>query len=176
MFCCSFLRSSSSPSHRVLVSGMPRGCSVVNVSFGRQPVIITNGSVVWTLPLWALARYPHQEARNNPSTADEQPKTVRKRPKRCQQGPKRAPKRAKKGPKNGPRRPRRASGRPKSERSRIGPQPRPISIKSRADSGLFWGPFWAPSWAPNRPKLALERVQKRRQNLHAQKYPRGARK
>ena len=146
------------------------------LSICRRPVIITNGSVIWTLALLTLAPYPQQEARDSQNTAQDQPKTARKRPKRRPQGPKRSPRRARKGPKKGPRRPRRASGRPKREHHRVGRQPRPSSGKNRAGSGLFWGPFWGRSWAPNRPKLAPERVQKRRRNLHAEKYPRRARK
>ena len=110
------------------------------------------------------------------NAAQDQPKTARKRPKRRQEGPKRAPRRAQKGPKTGPRRPMRASGRPKRQHLRVGRQPRPSCSENRAGSGLFWGPFWGPSWAPNRPKLAPERVQKRRPNLHAEKYRRRARK
>ena len=119
---------------------------------------------------------PQQEVRDCQNAAQDQPKTARKRPKRRQEGPKRAPRRAQKGPKTGPRRPRRASGRPKRQHLRVGRQPRPSSGENRAGSGLFWGPFWGPSWAPNRPKLAPERVQKRRPNLHAEKYRRRARK
>ena len=119
---------------------------------------------------------PQQEVRDRQNAAQDQPKTARKRPKRRQEGPKRAPRRAQKGPKTGPRRPRRASGRPKREHPRIGPQPRPSSGINRAGSGLFWGPFWGPSWADNRPKWTPERVQKRRQNAHAETYPRRARK
>ena len=119
---------------------------------------------------------PWQEVRDCQNAAQDQPKTARKRPKRRQEGPKRAPRRAQKAPKTGPRRPRRASGRPKRQHLRVGRQPRPSSGENRPGSGLFWGPFWGPSWAPNRPKLAPERVQKRRRNLHAEKYPRGTRK
>ena len=121
-----------------------------------------------------LRSFPQQEVRDCQNAAQDQPKTARKRPKRRPQGPKRAPRRAQKGPKTGPRRPRRASGRPKREHPRIGPQPIVSSSKNLAGSGLFWGPFWGPSWAQNRPKLASERVQKRRRNMHAEKYPRRA--
>ena len=119
---------------------------------------------------------PQQEVRDCQNAAQDQPNTARKRPKRRQEGPKRAPRRAPKAPKTGPRRPRRASGRPKREHHRVGQQPRPSSGENRAGSGLFWGPFWGPSWIPNRPKLAPERVQKRRRNLHAEKYFKRARK
>ena len=149
---------------------------MVDLSFGRRPVIITDRSVIWTLALWTLVYYPHQEARNSPNTAQDQPKTARTLPKRRQQGPKRAPKRAQKESKKGPRRPGGAPGWPKRQHLRVGLQPRPSSIKNRAGSGVFWGPFWGPSWAPNLPKWTPERAQKRRPNLNDEKYPRRARK
>ena len=123
-----------------------------------------------------LRSLPQQEVRDCQKAAQDQPKKARKRPKGRQQGPKRAPRRAQKRPRTGPRRPWLASGRPKSEHPRMGRQPRPNAIQKQARSGLFWATFWGRSWADNRRKLAPECAPNRGRNVHAEKYPRRARK
>eukprot|EP00959_Pyramimonas_sp_CCMP1952_P028509 597897-Pyramimonas_sp.AAC.1 len=53
------LRSISRPSHDRLGLGMPRDRSMLNSAIGRRPVILTNGSAIWT-----LTPYSEQEARD----------------------------------------------------------------------------------------------------------------